>query len=171
MGIGSTGKLKRAWGCHWANLPPEGHRSARRAGTNVTTHRPTIQLPERPESIAPQTMMAKPKFAGQIVNVEAMALEATAHRQSAQGQGNLHQAFHQEAKGLTPPWSRVNLHSIRLQLRQQRRQRWLREPLILGFNQTEWASRQTASTAIAALGQHPPNPANGISRADPFTRA
>ena len=86
VGIGATGQLQGTRRSQWTHRPPESHSRAGGARTDVTAHWPAVQLPERSEPMATQTLVALPELTAEVAGELCMPLKPATHRQTLQGQ-------------------------------------------------------------------------------------
>ena len=85
---------------------------------HITAHGAPIQLPEGPQSQTAQHRMAPPKLTDQILGIQAMPLEPTAHGKPSQRNRSSDNFIHRALKVIQTPWSGVNLQGVRAQLLQ-----------------------------------------------------
>jgi hypothetical protein len=82
--VGSTGQLKRARRRDGTHRSPQLNRRAGGPSTHITTHRPSIELPQRTKTAVSQTGMAVPKRCRELLSGHAMGFQSTAHGQASQ---------------------------------------------------------------------------------------
>lgn len=84
--------------------------------TDIATHRPAVELPERPLPPGPKSGVTHPELSGQIADREAMAFQATANGQPPQRQrGGVH-GSERRRECLNATGSGVNLEGFRAEL-------------------------------------------------------
>ena len=101
-----------------------------------------------------------------------MALEATADSKPLQRHVRLHQRGDCLGKGLRPSRCGMHFHRIRRKLLEQWHQGIAPHHLIMGGDQSQWASGQTATTSVATGFINPHTIGrgrNGIGGTDPRT--
>jgi hypothetical protein len=116
--------------------------------TYITAHRPTIELPQRPQAMATQDGMTLPELTGQISRGEPMAFKTTTDSQAAQRHRGIHQRSNRFGKGIGTTGSGMHLHRIRIQLTHEGRQHMAPLAMVVSPDQSMRASRQTAATAV-----------------------
>ena len=136
-GIGATSQLQRSGRRQRLHPAPQLHRDPGRSGSHITTHRASIQLPERAESPTAQAAVSLPQLLAKGSGSQRMALQPATDGQTLQrhsGDGQLRQ---QGVKGLTPSRSGVHFHRIGAHRRQQLSDRVGAEAVVTLFDQTE----------------------------------
>lgn len=172
--IGATGQLQGAGRRPGGQATQQSDRSACRQRAQITAHRLTIQLPERPQASGPQQTKAPPQIAGERSNPAHRWL-GHAHGHSSEANPTAQQLVKPLGKCRNTARLAVQLHRIGTQRRQQGRHRLGSEHMGSLLNQAERAGSEAASAAIAALIEHTGR-TGGLQtdrqgRADPFTGA
>ena len=167
--VGATGELEWTRRSLKAHRPPKLHSRPCRPCTNITTHRSSIQLPERAKSGLTQAGVSMPERAGQLRFSNGMALETTAHRQPLQGYGRSSQTLHKRFKQEVMGWPCVDLQRIRLHREQLFNNKLRSQPMITLLDQAIRASRQAAATSITTLSVNGLTLWDGLGWTNPFT--
>ena len=144
--VGPTSQLQRARGGDRAHQPPEPNGCMRRATSHITTHRPAIELPERPEPVPLQAVVPFPEHSTQVGGVEAMPLESTTDRQATQGNGGCSESRDNGLEGLRSILSRVDLDGIGTEFGQKI------NPVLAFLDQSKRTGRAAATAAVATVG-------------------
>lgn len=168
--VGATGQLQGPRRGQAAQAIEQLHGGMGRAGTDVTTHRPPIQLPQRQKSFLAKPLMAPPEAGGQGLNGVGR-LQAAADGHPPQGNAGLLQLRHPFGKGAMAANAGVNLHRIRLQLPQQGGDGLSLEDMLVLADQPVGTGRQAATASVATFHQHAGTCRNRQRGADPLTGA
>ena len=108
--------------------------------------------------------MAPPQLTDQILGIQAMPLEPTAHSQPSQRNRSSDDLIHRALKVIQTPGSGVNLQGVRTQLLQHGPEVLKTDAMIRGCDQPERAGRQTAPAAVATIANHSRLRINGLCR-------